>query len=85
MPETLIEQLERLIDEKIRVISISDRLWNLEDIAIFLNRSKAHVVNVISKQPGFPMAIRLSRNDKPLYDPKDVKRWVLSHKEKTAA
>ena len=39
MPETLIEQLERLIDEKIRFISISDRLWNLEDIAIFLNRT----------------------------------------------
>jgi phage pi2 protein 07 len=56
------------------------RLWDMHDVARFLNRSYNTVMDKISKRPDFPNAIRI--DSKPLYDPTEVKKWALSKKEK---
>ena len=64
------------------MITFNDRLWSMEDVARYLNRSYNTVMNRISKLPDFPPAIRLAGvHDKPLYSPKDVRKWAESKKE----
>ena len=73
------EEMQMIVD----ALTFDSRLWTIDDVAKYLNRSKSTVTNYTSKLPDFPGAIRLAGNhDKPLYDPKDVKRWALSKKEK---
>jgi predicted DNA-binding transcriptional regulator AlpA len=81
----LLEQLETLIEAKVSQLAMSERLWSYDDIATYLGLTKSSVVNNISKLPNFPQAIRLDKKSNPRFEPKDVKKWALSHKEKRAA
>jgi phage pi2 protein 07 len=68
------------MQEIVKALTFDKRLWDLEDVARYLNRSYHTVVNSISKKPDFPKAIRF--DSKPLYNPNDVKKWALSKMEK---
>ena len=81
----ILEQLEQLIEEKIKLLAMNERLWRYEDIAVYLGMTKSSIINTVSKYPNFPQAIRLDKKSQPRFDPKDIKRWALSHKEKRAA
>ena len=80
---TTAETTAPTLDAIINALTFDKRLWDMSDIATYLNRSYNTVMNVITKMPDFPKAIRLtSDKDNPLYDPKDVNKWVDSKKQK---
>jgi len=67
----------------VEALTFNNRLWSMQDVAVYLNRSYNTVANHTSKLPDFPPAIRLAgTHDKPLYSPKDIKKWVESKKER---
>lgn len=71
------------IQSIVEALTFNNRLWSMQDVAVYLNRSYNTVMNHTSKLPGFPPAIRLAgEHDKPLYSPNDIKKWVESKKEK---
>jgi phage pi2 protein 07 len=70
------DEIQAVLD----ALTFDKRLWDMHDVARFLNRSYNTVMDKISKRPDFPNAIRI--DSKPLYDPAEVKKWALSKKEK---
>ena len=68
------------IQSIVEALTFNNRLWSMQDVAVYLNRSYNTVMDKISKRPDFPNAIRI--DSKPLYDPAEVKKWALSKKEK---
>jgi phage pi2 protein 07 len=82
--QELLDQLETLIEAKIKAMQSDTHLWTYEDIAHFCRRAKNTIINDYSKRPDFPRAIRFDKNGSPVYLPKDVKAWVLKHAERAA-
>lgn len=80
----LLEQLEQLIEAKVKALQSDNRLWGYEDIAHYCHRSKHTIINDYSKRPDFPNAIRFEKRGSPVYDPRHVKAWVMKHMEKAA-
>jgi hypothetical protein len=80
----ILEQLETLIEAKIKSMQSESHLWDYDDIAHYCRRSKSTIMNNYSKRVDFPRAIRFDKNGSPVYEPKAVKAWARSHMERAA-
>jgi predicted DNA-binding transcriptional regulator AlpA len=80
---SFFEQLEQMVEAKVKTLMDSDRLWSHERIAVYLDCSVRRVQDYFSKLPDFPQAIKI-KGGYPRYEPKEIKKWALSYKEKRA-
>ena len=79
--DAIIERLDQLARRR---IPTELALWNYEDIAEYLRRSRNTVMNRIAVLPDFPRAIRI-KGGHPLYEAREVIAWAKKHKGRNAA
>lgn len=82
----LIEKMANEIAKRVApVVPLSIKLWTIEMIAIYLNRSPDVVRQRIVSLPKFPKAIRLptteGKSGQPQWKACEVIEWVEGHKE----
>ena len=70
--------------ERIAASPSDNRLWDAQDVANYLNMKKGAVANTILPRPDFPCAIRIAGKGFPKWEPKEVKAWARSFKERRA-
>lgn len=83
-PQPRIEELLTSILEELRMTKVSKRLWSLDDIAAYLNRSKITVQQRVACKPDFPKAVRIPTSAGklgPLWYPDQVKAYVKRHQK----
>ena len=84
-PQPRIEELLISILEEIRSVKTPSRLWSLDDIAAYLNRSKITVQQRVVCKPDFPNAVRIPTHAGrvgPLWYQDEVKAYVKRHQKK---
>jgi len=82
--ERIIELLEQIVVE-LKAAKRADRLWSLNDIAAYLNRSKNTVQQRVVCKVDFPDAIRIPTSAGalgPLWYASEVKAYVKKHQKK---
>ncbi len=83
-PQPRIEELLTSILEELRMTKVAKRLWSLDDIAAYLNRSKITVQQRVACKPDFPKAVRIPTSAGklgPLWYPDQVKAYVKRHQK----
>ncbi len=79
-----INEILDLILLELKTNNADQRLWSIEDIAVYLNTSKSTIQTRIVCKPDFPTAISIptqqgSTNRR--WYPKEVKSWISKHRE----
>lgn len=65
-------------------VTLSEQLWDLEQISTYLHRNKQVVRQTMASLPSFPKAIRLPSEGRaqPLYKASEIIEWAASFQEK---
>lgn len=77
-----VEQLLGAILSELKINSTQHRLWSMDDIAAYVNKSKVTVQQRLVCKPDFPNAVRIPTKAGqlgPLWYPEDVKIFVKKH------
>ena len=82
--DRIIELLEQIVVE-LKACKRADRLWSLDDIGAYLNRSKITIQQRLVCKADFPDAIRIPTSSGklgPLWYADEVKAYVKKHQKK---
>lgn len=80
----LMQQLIKAVQN--RMEPSDSHLWDARAIGLYLQRTPDYVRAQILPLPSFPTAIRLpGKAPRALYEPAEVKAWVLKHRERRSA
>ena len=84
-PQPSAQELLAAILVELKTAKSSQRLWSLDDIATYLNKSKVTIQQRIVCKPDFPKPVRIptsAGNLGPLWYPKEVEAYVKRHQKR---
>lgn len=85
-PQAKTEELLQAILQELKTAKMQNqRLWSLDDIAAYLNKSKVTVGQRITCKPDFPRPVKIPTSAGklgPLWYPEQVKAFVKKHQMK---